>query len=273
MLVKALVENTSISKEYKNVHGLSLYIETDKHKLLFDLGPGKLFLENAKKLNIDIRDIDTVVISHGHYDHGGALKTFLENNDKAKIYFGENAFQPYYTNLLWFKYYIGLDRSLKSNERFVFTQDITEIDDELELFAGITSRKCVYEHKNNMFRKSGRHYIADTFEHEQCLLIRENDHTTLFCGCAHTGIVNVMERAQAVTNTDIDTVISGFHLYELSSGKREDQDYLKLLADTLKNYTAKFYTCHCTGTKIYDYLQGFMGDQLRYLSTGQSLYL
>ena len=78
MRVIALVENTSISKDYKSKHGLCLYIETKKHKLLFDLGSNSLFLGNAVKLNVDITDIDSVIISHGHNDHGGALKYFLE---------------------------------------------------------------------------------------------------------------------------------------------------------------------------------------------------
>ena len=58
MKVIALVENTSISKDYKSKHGLCLYIETKKHKLLFDLGSNSLFLENAVKLGVDITDID-----------------------------------------------------------------------------------------------------------------------------------------------------------------------------------------------------------------------
>lgn len=70
MIIKVLVENTAISEEYGKIHGLCLYIETEKHKILFDLGPDKLFLENAEKMGVKIEEIDTVVISHGHYDHG-----------------------------------------------------------------------------------------------------------------------------------------------------------------------------------------------------------
>lgn len=100
MRVIALVENTSISKDYKSKHGLCLYIETKKHKLLFDLGSNSLFLGNAVKLDVDISDIDSVIISHGHNDHGGALKYFLENNAKANIYISRYAFEEYYANIL-----------------------------------------------------------------------------------------------------------------------------------------------------------------------------
>ena len=71
MKITALVENKS-SCELAAVHGLSLYIETDRHKLLFDLGPDDTLLKNAQKRDIDLRQADTVVLSHGHSDHGGA---------------------------------------------------------------------------------------------------------------------------------------------------------------------------------------------------------
>jgi mRNA degradation ribonuclease J1/J2 len=71
MIIKTLVENTALSKNFGSEHGLSLYIEANSHKILFDVGASELFLENAKKLNVDISEVDYLIISHGHYDHGG----------------------------------------------------------------------------------------------------------------------------------------------------------------------------------------------------------
>ncbi|AFV12532.1 metallo-beta-lactamase family protein [Thermacetogenium phaeum DSM 12270] len=84
MLIKTLVENTSISKDFGSEHGLSLYIETKKHKILFDVGASELFLQNAKKLNVNIADVDFLVISHGHYDHGGGAKNLFERKQKSR---------------------------------------------------------------------------------------------------------------------------------------------------------------------------------------------
>ena len=70
-----MVENTTTC-DLEAMHGLSLYIETKNHKLLFNLGPDQTVFENAKKKGIDLQEVDTVVISHGHNDHGGALEQF-----------------------------------------------------------------------------------------------------------------------------------------------------------------------------------------------------
>ncbi len=110
MKIVTLIENTSLSKDYHHQHGLSLYIESGQHKILFDTGSDGKFIENAKKLQVDLTKVDTVVISHGHYDHGGGLKAFVEINDKAQIYIGVGAYEPHVTKLLKiFKYNIGIE--------------------------------------------------------------------------------------------------------------------------------------------------------------------
>ena len=92
MKITALVENKS-SCDLTPVHGLSLYIETERHKLLFDLGPDHTLLKNAEKRGIDLSQVDTVVISHGHFDHGGALAAFLKINHTARIFIQRRAFE------------------------------------------------------------------------------------------------------------------------------------------------------------------------------------
>lgn len=273
MKITTLVENTTISKEYKSVHGLSQYIETKKHKLLFDLGPGKLFYENAKKMNINLEDIDIVVISHGHSDHGGALKLFLEKNRKAKIYISKYAFEPYYYSTLGIKFYVGLDKTLKDNDRFVFTEDSYVIDDELQLFSNIIEHEGLPSADNRLYHKIGKRYIKDAFEHEQNLLIHENSTYTLFAACSHNGIVNILKKAEKITGTDIQTAIGGFHIYHLSVKEAENLKYLHELALTLKKRPTKFYTCHCTGKKSFDILHKEMGEQMDYTSTGNVIEL
>ena len=91
MKITVLLENTTKDKRLKTKHGLSLYISTQKHTLLFDLGPGKQFLKNAETLGIDVSEADAAIISHGHDDHGGGLKAFLSANSKATVYVRQSA--------------------------------------------------------------------------------------------------------------------------------------------------------------------------------------
>ena len=97
MRITALAENTSVSEKFGAEHGLSLYIETEKYNILFDMGQTELFSENAEKLGIDLSMADIAVLSHGHYDHGGGLKKFLSINDKATVYINRYAFSPIIT--------------------------------------------------------------------------------------------------------------------------------------------------------------------------------
>src|SRR5574344_216468 len=133
MLIKTLVENTAISKDFGSEHGLSLYIETKKHKILFDVGSSELFLQNAKKLDVNIADVDFLVISHGHYDHGGGLNTFLTENSKAEVFLHRLAFEKYYAIRPNNKFdYIGLNENLKENKQIVLTSDRFFITDGIQ---------------------------------------------------------------------------------------------------------------------------------------------
>ena len=71
MRIVNLIENTKGAEGCLYEHGLSFYIETEKHKLLADTGASDAFLANAGRLGIDLRQVEHVVISHGHYDHAG----------------------------------------------------------------------------------------------------------------------------------------------------------------------------------------------------------
>ena len=96
MKIISLLENTTRREDMLTEHGLSLYIETDTHKILFDMGQTDAFYENAKTLGVDISAVDFAVVSHGHYDHGGGLAKFLEVNSHAPVYIMRDAFLPHY---------------------------------------------------------------------------------------------------------------------------------------------------------------------------------
>ncbi len=85
MKLVTLVENKTESEKLRNKHGLSFYIESNEVKIIFDTGPDDTFLKNANKLGIEVSDVDFLIISHGHVDHGGGIETFIKYNHKARI--------------------------------------------------------------------------------------------------------------------------------------------------------------------------------------------
>jgi len=272
MIVKVLSENTTSSDKLGSEHGLSLYIETGTHKILFDTGASGLFAENAEKMGVDLTKVDLAVISHGHYDHGGGLKTFLCVNSQAKVYLHKKAFEPHYANRPGgVKAYIGLDESLLPNERFVFCGDHFVIDHELELFSGIESKRLVPSGNLDLFMKDGTAFVQDNFAHEQNLIISENGKTLLIAGCAHNGIINIIDQFNVEKGYLPDYVIGGFHLYNHGTKQNEAPNVVDEIGNILLETHSQYYTCHCTGIESYHRLKAVMGEKICYISTGDQL--
>lgn len=266
MIIKVLVENTAISAEYGKVHGLCLYVETAKHKILFDLGPDKLFLENAEKLGVKIDEIDTVVISHGHVDHGGALGLFLQQNHYAKVYLHKKAFDRHFSKVLGLYIGIGLDGSLASHEQIVLTEGNLELDEELTIITDVKERELYPQSNRNLYTMENGKKCRDDFLHEQSLLIHEGEHKVLLAGCAHCGIVNILNKANRDLGECVTHVIGGFHIW-----KDKSPELVRDIAQRLKSYDTRYYTCHCTGQKNFVLLQEELKEQIQYVPVGTVL--
>ncbi len=262
MKIISLVENTTNS-ELKAKHGLSFYIETRAHKILFDLGPDNTLFENAYKRDINLSKVDTVIISHGHADHGGGLKNFLKVNSSANIYVQKEAFEPHYNKAGFLKIPIGIDRSLFSHRQIILLEGDYKIDDELSLFTVGKTDKFYSPANKTLYDERGE----DRFAHEQNLIISE-EKTVLIMGCGHCGVVNIMEKADKYRP---DLCLGGFHLFNPMTRKTVSRDFLDAIVEALQKYkNTEFYTCHCTGTEAFDYLSRCM-DNMHYLSCGETL--
>lgn len=256
MKITCLAENTCKNKNLTCEHGLSLYIETQELKILFDMGQTELFYENAQKLGIDLEAVDFAVLSHGHYDHGGGLKKFLEINKSAPVYLSRYAFGSYYNGT---EKYIGLDVSLKESNRLIFTEDELKINDYSSLFS---CNKKGRKHDLGSFGLNmniGGQFLPDDFRHEQYLLIKENGRKILISGCSHKGIMDITEWFYP------DVLVGGFHYSKL-----ELDDKLSEYARFLDGFNTDFYTCHCTGVQQYEYMKHYI-KKLRYLSCGDQI--
>jgi len=260
MKVTVLNENSTCRDDLLCEHGLSLYIETGTHRILFDAGQTDAFARNAQVLGIDLRQVDFAVLSHGHYDHSGGLQQFLQINQTAPIYLRRDAFIPHHNAD---GKYIGIDPALQNSKRLILT------DDRMEIAPGLCLHSC-----NDLSRpfptysfgltalEDGQHK-PDGFLHEQYLLIEENGKTVCISGCSHKGILNIARWFQP------DVLIGGFHFMKLDP--QTDSPFLTEAARQLLACSTVYYTGHCTGDGPYAFLKAQMGDRLHPLSTGTVL--
>ena len=254
MKIIILIENTTKDPRLTAEHGLSLYIETKRHRILFDTGQSGVFADNAKALGVDLKNIDFAVLSHGHYDHGGGIARFLTENKTAPIYMNEHAFGEYYNGV---EKYIGLDPMLATRQdRLVLTGDALKIADGVQLFTCNDRAPAHKVDSAGLLKRAGEQLIADDFLHEQYLLLEEEGRKVLISGCSHKGVLNVMDWVKP------DVLVGGFHFSKI------EPEWLAYAAEALKQYPCTYYTCHCTGIPQFQYLQGKIGGQLRYLGTG-----
>jgi len=272
MKITSLVDNESTRSELLVEHGLSFYIETQNHKILFDLGQGSLFIENAQSMGIDIAQVDTVIISHGHYDHGGGLSAFCELNTKAKIYISKAAFEAHYSlqsngDLK----YIGLNQGLENNERLIKVDQDIQLDAEFKLYTHLGSVASGPSGNKNLYRLHDKELISDDFQHEIHLVITQQDQSVLFSGCAHGGILNILDQVSQKNEKAIKVVVSGFHLHAHSSHQDEDPKIIQAMAEAMTKLSTHFYTCHCTGRHPFMAMKLIMGAQLDYLAVGSQI--
>ena len=171
MRIVTLMENTCGRPDCRCEHGLSLYIETERHRLLADTGASPAFMENADILGVTLTDVDTVVISHGHYDHAGGLMTFAARNPDAQIYMQRLAGEDYFHG----ERYIGIDKRLITLPQVHLIDGNLQIDEELSLFSGITGRRCFPQSNLALSRRTEDGSGQDSFAHEQCLVIRQGE--------------------------------------------------------------------------------------------------
>lgn len=253
MRIVTLAENTTRREDLTAEHGLSLYIETENHRILFDAGQSPAFADNARKLGIDLSRVDTAVLSHGHYDHGGGLLRFLEINEGAPVWVNPHVFEGHYNAL---GKDIGLDPKLRGSGRLRFAQDGQQIGTGLTLYSHMD---CPYGIRPfGLTMGAGERRQPEDFRHEQYLLIEEAGKRVLISGCSHRGILNILRWFRP------DVLIGGFHFMKLDPEGEE----LEAAAAALKRYPTLFYTGHCTGQAQLDRLKDRMGTQIHSLYTG-----
>ncbi len=271
MKISVLIENDLINQKFKAAHGLCLHIKTHHHRILFDFGPDSSYLENAKEMGILIEDVDIAFLSHGHTDHGGGIPTFLEVNEKAKIYVHGEALGTFYSRQEnGVMKDIGVPKAIRNNPGIVKIEGITKIDEHLTVISGVAGQELIPPGNETMYKEKDGKDVPDDFGHEQSLLIEEEGKLFLFSGCGHRGIVNIVEKVKELKGRYPDHVIGGFHIKKPSKISF-DETYVHRLGERLMETGSNYHTCHCTGQKMYRKLSKVMDEKIQYIVTGSEL--
>ena len=216
-------------------HGLSYLIESDGKRILFDAGQSDLFLKNAGIMNINMKNIDTVILSHGHFDHGNGL-SYLSG---FTLLCHPGCFVSRYRKID--KAYIGLnktDRELSSIFDLVTSAGSYRISDKI-FFLGEVPRFTDFESRiTSFYLEDG---TPDFVMDDSALAVILQEGLFVITGCGHAGVVNILEHARKVTGiSKISGIMGGFHLKEAGIQLKETIKYLKA------NRVRHILPSHCT---------------------------
>lgn len=273
MKVVNLMDNLSGQTGCLSEHGLSYYIETKHHKLLMDTGASDKFIQNAKMLGVDLTTVDSVFLSHGHYDHAGGILAFAELNPTAKIYLQKNAEKEYYHVDPERIKFIGISSDIPKLEQVEWIDRDWSMDEEVDVFSNVTGR--ILWPKGNLVlkRKEGDEFIQDEFDHEQYLVVSCDGKRILVSGCAHNGILNILDAYRKRYGSDPDAIFSGFHMMKKSDYDEEEIATIRKTAEIFKETKIQLYTGHCTSEPAYNIMKEILGDQLVWAHSGDSFII
>jgi len=254
--ITILCENrTCITEGITGEHGFCALIEKNGEKLLLDTGQGLSLISNAKTLDIRLDNISKIVLSHGHYDHTRGLEKLPPQENQVLIYAHPDVFANKYSvkkdsNGDIYKF-IGIRQTKEDleaglNARFVFTTRFTPITDQV-FFSGEIPRITDFETSDSrLLVKDKDGYQPDQLLDDASLLIETQSGPVILTGCAHSGIVNVMEHfSQQTGHKTFFAIIGGTHLGFLKS-----LDQLEKTMDAFDRFQVqKLAVSHCTGNE------------------------
>lgn len=206
--VIVISDNNEYKEGLETAWGFSAFVKGAEKTILFDTGVnGPILLRNMKKLNIKPKDVDIVVLSHIHEDHVGGLKSFMGEKSSITVYVP-----------------LSFPTDFKKNVRNLGTK-VIEVEGASEIFENVYS--------TGEFRALPK---------EQSLIIQTGKGLIIITGCAHPGIVNIIEKAKELVQNDILLVMGGFHLRDKSENE------IKSVIASFKKLGVCFVApCHCSG--------------------------
>ncbi len=218
-------DNNAYEQGLETAWGFSAFITGTEKSILFDTG-GWLLLDNMEKLSIEPDRIDVVVLSHIHRDHTGGLDSFLEKNPNVTVYLP-----------------VSFPKKFKDNARDHGAR-IIEVKESMQICENVYSTGQL-----------GR------LIKEQSLIIRTDKGLVVITGCAHPGIVKIVNTAKDLMKDNILLVMGGFHLEWATKGRIE-----KIISAFKQWHVQYVGPCHCSGHKARSLFEKHFGSS--YINTG-----
>lgn len=253
-------------------HGLCFLIEKDGHKILFDTGQSGAFIKNSKQLKADLGSLEYVVLSHGHYDHSGGMRSLTRITRDFKLIMGQGFFDEKYGCKNNTSEYLGnnFDEQFLTDKKITYQfvdQQLTELLPDVYVLTGFP-RIHEDEKINPRFMVNRRGKLQpDSFDDEVLLAIDTSEGLVVILGCSHPGMKNMLDAVVTLLKRPLYAVLGGTHLVE--SSKRS----LQMSLDYLQNDTLKVIgVSHCTGKVALDKLE-VSNDCFSQNRTGSTLFV
>lgn len=264
--ITILIENTAHKDGLKTEHGLSFWIEYQGKRILFDTGQSNAVMNNAKKLGVDLTCSDAIVISHGHYDHTGGLSAVLNIATNAKIYLHPSATEQKFSQKASRANYIGMSDLAKKT---IQGRHVTWTVTPAYLFPGLAVTGQIprindFEDIGGVFFLDENCQKPDDLLDDQALFIESAKGLTVVLGCAHSGVVNILDYISKLTGCEkIYAIIGGMHLLNASPAR------ITNTIEAFKKYEIqKIIPLHCTGHKAINAMKNAFGDKCLCLGAG-----
>ena len=273
MEIITLIENKEGICGLQNEFGLSFLIKDENKTFIFDTGKTGEFVKNADKLNINLKDIKDMVLSHSHFDHTGGVKTFTEkcNSDYTlhvnKTFFEEKhriteVIHEFLGNNFDEKYLLnhGVKIHYLENNEYKISKNIT-------LHTNFKPVNNFETPTRYYFRKIYDNYILDNMEDEIAAAMETEKGLLIICGCSHIGIANIVENIRLRTGKKIYGIAGGLHLTKASDER------MNAVLNYFKETGIEFFAVsHCTGDKFIEKLKTIT-DNFVYNSTGNTIVI